>query len=234
MIVLLALVLSFIAGGEVAVTPVDPSAYPYVVKVDFLGIPEYITEPALMVSARYILASKTADTEPAALKITDQAGKVRSVFKVTPILDGVFTYTYLKVCDKFNGRTYPMTASSYNDLSSDVPNSEMLFYYNNSHVLQKVPATVMSTANCTISSGGSINETGICVYQDTTPGFCSFLSNSSDIMRWPLLSINGQPQGFLEYYGCDATMTVTDDFDFNNIGYYRSDIIDVIPLVTIK
>ncbi|CAB3384089.1 Hypothetical predicted protein [Cloeon dipterum] len=84
----------------------------------------------------------------------------------------------------------PLTGSSFNDLSADVNSTGFLIFFNaSSHVLRKLPASAMKTASCAIAQGGAL----ICTYVDSTPQFCSFLTDATDTYyNEPLISFGSQ------------------------------------------
>ncbi|XP_065332654.1 uncharacterized protein LOC135934665 [Cloeon dipterum] len=223
-----------VGWGLSVISDAGPNEFPYVVKLTIRGLPYSYTEAAVVVSKKYIISSGGfSSIAPANMSVTDQSGKVRPVARVQPIVSDNFSS--LKVCEKFRGATMPMTASSFNDLSADVNSTAFLLLFNaSSHVLRKLPASVMKTASCPAADGGKY----ICTYQDFTPGYCSFLSDSETTPtydNWALITIGSQVQGYLYSIYCDfSTGTVNDTWLFNNYGYYRQSIIAEIPEVDIK
>ncbi|XP_065346625.1 uncharacterized protein LOC135943886 [Cloeon dipterum] len=227
------LIVAVVWGQSAVITDANPNEFPYVVKVTDQGsfIPDN-TEAAGFLSKKYILASNSfSESLPSDVKVTDQSGKVRPVVRIESILGG--SAVYLKVCEKFRGPTLPMTASSFNNLTADVNTTGVLLFYNaSSHVLRKLPASAKSTASCPESSGGAY----ICMYQDSTPGFCSFLKDATPTYyNLPIIAFGTQAQGAVYDYNCDsATGGMDGMWLFLNLGYYYSYIIAAIPEVDIK
>ncbi|CAB3384536.1 Hypothetical predicted protein [Cloeon dipterum] len=199
-VLLLCQLLVAVVWSQSVITDAGPDEFPYVVKI-YLNFSSYLyTEVGVVVGKRYILASKDiTGALPANVTVTDQSGKVRPVVRVKSIASNKFTY--VKVCENFEGAKMPMTASSFNDLSADVNSTGFLLFFNaSSHVLRKLPASAMKTASCTNAAGGNY----FCTYKDSSPGYCSFIMDPTFLfVNVPVMAIGNQVQGNLDSPGCN-------------------------------
>ncbi|XP_065343616.1 uncharacterized protein LOC135941808 [Cloeon dipterum] len=224
-----------IAGAQMVISTLDPSRYPYIVRLR-PSVTSTFTGVGLIVSSRFILAQKTfsfSNIPATGIEITEQTGKIQFAAVKQSIVGD--KYAYLKVCRKFNGATYPMTSSRFSSLASDNPNTTMLFFNTTSPVLQEVsPFTVMSASNCTTFAWAPSSGELICIYRNLTPGSCLFFTDDPrNYYQAPVLVINGHPHGFLSGYSCSSD-TITSTWYFYNFGYDRAALIQEIPEVTIQ
>ncbi|XP_065343524.1 uncharacterized protein LOC135941756 [Cloeon dipterum] len=221
-----------VVWSQSVITDAGPNEFPYVVKINLKGMGFPKTEAAVVVSKRYILASGNTKTlELSNLDVTDQSGKVRPIARAEAFLS--YKFAYLKVCEKFEGATMPMTASSFNDLSADVNSTGFLLFFNaSSHVLRKLPASAMSTANCAKADGGNY----LCTYQDSTPGYCSFYTDDTpSYTNTPLIAFGNQVQGRMYGPACDSkTGDMSGSWTFHNYAHHSQSIISNVPEVDIK
>ncbi|CAB3384537.1 Hypothetical predicted protein [Cloeon dipterum] len=231
-VLLLCQLLVAVVWSQSVITDAGPDEFPYVVKIYRNGSNSVYTEAGVVVGKRYILASKFLNGSlPALLTVTDQSGKVRPVVRVQPIASSKFTY--VKVCENFEGAKMPMTASSFNDLSADVNSTGFLLFFNaSSHVLRKLPASAMKTASCTDAAGGNY----FCTYMDSSPGYCSFIMDRTFLfVNAPVMAIGNQVQGYLYSPGCNfLTGDANGKWLFLSYGYNSQSIIADVPEVDIK
>ncbi|CAB3386911.1 Hypothetical predicted protein [Cloeon dipterum] len=194
----------FAAEGQ-NFSEVDPSVYPYLVKLIVMPNEEFeITEVGLMVSRQYILTSNNDVrwSNPSDISVIDQLGNPHRAAKVVGIVNN--TFFYLKVCVKMEGEKFWLNESIFNDLSADTPNAELLFFdYDSEHTLKRFSnITVMSKDNCAAAFNQSISDTDVCIYnlEDAYPEFCTafFIDGllAGAHFRYPVIAINGQVHPF--------------------------------------
>ncbi|XP_065346617.1 uncharacterized protein LOC135943878 [Cloeon dipterum] len=216
----------------------SPGEFPYVVKLNLLDETYPKTVPGLVVSGRYLLTSNEANVNGnvSNMEIIDQLGVFRTPFKIQQIVSALFTY--VKFCRIFRGTKFPMTASLFNDLSTNV-SATVIFFNNTSPVPRKVAAIAYDSVTCDTAEKFGDTTKKICMKKDDTVGFCTIFTDSSSgpttTYQWYLmLAINGQVQGVNANIWCNANGDMGGHFLFDNINSYRSDIINAIPSVDIK
>ncbi|CAB3360417.1 Hypothetical predicted protein [Cloeon dipterum] len=223
--------------GQTVPTDASPGEFPYVVNLNLLHQPNPFTVPGLVVSDRYILTSNNAyaNGNVSNMQIIDQMGVVRTPVKIKLIVSSKFTY--VKFCNTFRGAKYPMTASVFNDLSTNA-SATLIWFNGTSPVLRKVAAIAHDSTTCDSLLMFNYASKKICMKQDDTPGICKLLIDDilNPTYNWhPVFAINnGQVQGVSIYRSCSSNGDMNGPFHFDNIHFYRNDIINAIPSVSIK
>ncbi|XP_065350686.1 uncharacterized protein LOC135946404 [Cloeon dipterum] len=225
--------------GQTNATDASPGEFPYVVSVAHF---EESVEMVIETQVNLNVTDKTYSTSVPGLvvssrnlsnmQIIDQQGKVRAPIKIMGIYYN--TFVYIKFCDNFRGTKFPLTASSFNDLSANV-SATLIFFNGTSHVLKKVAATAFDSETCeNLESNGGYK---LCMKKDDTPGLCKifFDSASNPTYKWiPMLAIDGQVQGAFLSFSCADNGDMSDKWLFRNIDSYRQELIQTIPIVDIK
>ncbi|CAB3374707.1 Hypothetical predicted protein [Cloeon dipterum] len=222
--------------AAVVVTDANPSEYPYVVKLYAISSDSTleVTVPGMMVSSKFVLVSLSESVfSDFNLTITDQSGVVR-----LPVSNGSIVndqYTYFKVCNKFRGAKYPLRESDFNNLTTAIPNAQLLFFYVTSPVLRKVTVPVMNKTACADARGSS-DPTNVnaymCMDNSGLTDFCPVFVNETQTYTsawYPMLAIGGQVQGFPSIVeGCNLPFWIAD-----NIAVFRQNLTAEIPVVDI-
>ncbi|XP_065350154.1 uncharacterized protein LOC135946050 isoform X1 [Cloeon dipterum] len=220
-------------GQAVVVTDADPSEYPYAVRFHLFqpGFPFDITYPGMVVSSKFVLLTfASAIVSSYNFTITDQFGVARTPVKNGSIVSGRFTY--FKVCNKFRGAKYPLRESDFNNLTTAIPDAQIIFYNATSTVLRKVTVPVMNKTACaTATNSSSATMTDMCVdssgFTDLCPVF--FLNGPDHSFGWnPVLAIGGQVQGLPFGFGCDQSYWKCTD-----IALFLQNLTSEIPVVDI-
>ncbi|XP_065351938.1 uncharacterized protein LOC135947203 [Cloeon dipterum] len=224
-------------GQAVVITDAMPSEYPYVVRF-YLLIPiahTEITTPGLVVSSKFVLTFvSTAVFGFSNFTMTDQFGVVRTPVKNGTILKGAATY--FKVCRKFGGAKYSLRESDFNNLTTAVPDAQLIFFNKTSPVLRKMTIPVMNKTACATAKGVNPSTNSyICMDTSGFTDLCSiFIFNGTITMDYitgwsPLLAIGGQVQGLPSDKGCNDTTY----WSSGNLAVLRQNLTAELPVVDI-
>ncbi|CAB3360415.1 Hypothetical predicted protein [Cloeon dipterum] len=211
--------------GQTVPTDASPGEFPYVVSdeklahleefvqmviltqvnLNLLHQPNPFTVPGLVVSDRYILTSNNAyaNGNVSNMQIIDQMGVVRTPVKIKLIVSSKFTY--VKFCNTFRGAKYPMTASVFNDLSTNA-SATLIWFNGTSPVLRKFAAIAYDSETCALIGTTGDTSKQICMKQDETPGLCKLFLDDPMFPTYNWHSMfainNGQVQGVNNYFRC--------------------------------
>ncbi|CAB3360418.1 Hypothetical predicted protein [Cloeon dipterum] len=191
--------------GQTVPTDASPGEFPYVVNLNLFDENFSHTAPGLVVSDRYILTSKDANVRGnvSNMQIIDQMGVIRTPVKIEQIVSG--TFTYVKFCETFEGAKYPMTASVFNDLSTNA-NATFIWFNGTSPVLRKFAAIAYDSETCALIGTTGDTSKQICMKQDETPGLCKLFLDDPMFPTYNWHSMfainNGQVQGVNNYFRC--------------------------------
>ncbi|XP_065350155.1 uncharacterized protein LOC135946050 isoform X2 [Cloeon dipterum] len=218
-------------GQAVVVTDADPSEYPYAVRFHLFqpGFPFDITYPGMVVSSKFVLLTfASAIVSSYNFTITDQFGVARTPVKNGSIVSGRFTY--FKVCNKFRGAKYPLRESDFNNLTTAIPDAQIIFYNATSTVLRKVTVPVMNKTACaTATNSSSATMTDMCVDSSGFTDLCPVFYNADSASFWySLLAIGGQVQGYSLNFACTVSY-----WEFGNLAVIRQNLTSEIPVVDI-
>ncbi|XP_065351330.1 uncharacterized protein LOC135946839 [Cloeon dipterum] len=158
-------------------------------------------------------------------------GVVRTPVKNGTVLGSQFTY--FKVCNKFRGAKYPLRESDFNNLTTAVPDAQLIFFDKTSSVLKKVTAPVMNKTACAAATNPDAAKiAGLCVDSSGLTDLCPVLFYDTEELAFtwiPMVAIGSQLQGiYLSDSGCKTAL-----WEFFDIAPFRQNLTSEIPEVEI-
>ncbi|XP_065344830.1 uncharacterized protein LOC135942579 [Cloeon dipterum] len=213
---------SAVVGQSVLVDITDTTEFPYVFRVQLSDQGYPTTFPGFAVSQKYILTSGQAFRQDAALiTITDQLGVVYPTPRSSEIAG---RFAILRICKPLPGPFISMSGPNFNDLTANVSDAEFILFKEDDNVLKRVTnLTVLDMASCATASNASVAAESICVDMNSTPEFCSYISDAfgatPTYVRAPAVVIAGQVNAI---YTASSKIGCNSANASDEVGFYSS------------